>query len=217
MKLTVKDNQLEIVNDVVSLTDRELFIKAMINVEVIHTLTEQSLYNPLNIFSSLSIQYNTDAVTEFKDDTVTTVYSHSPEQTYKKFENIYKIVIANIILQSYKYVLDNVYSHYVPTTFFGDEFDKLDLIYEDGIRRKQPFSLSMANSIIYTTTILKLFEKSIQDKNKRKEYKESIKKVLKVFCENSKDDWQQISNKYIKQEYQLPIQKLYFLLSFYHR
>lgn len=214
MKLKISDNDIELIqNKNLSFTDRELFIKALINIDYFHTLLEQCLYNPQNLlFSTQLLKY---------DNNDTSVYSDNQEKIYYKFENISKIIIANIIIKSYDIVLKDIYKCYIPSSFFAHEFDQLDLQFEPEFNnRKQTYSLTVANGIIYTTAMLKLFEQKIEKRNKRTEYKATIKKVLQVFVEEkqiSEYNWKQVCKEFVKEEYYLPIGKLFFLLLFHGR
>ena len=202
MKLLIQENQLEILQDKqITLSQRELFIKALINIDYFHTLLEQCLYNPQNLlFSTQLLKY---------DNNDTSVYSDSQEKIYYKFENISKIIIANIITKSYDIIFQNIYKCYIPSSFFAHEFDKLNL-------DNKSSSLFYANGIIYTTALLKLFEKSL-NKNKKTEYKSTIKKVLQIFCDEDKN-WLNVADTFVPEEFILPIRKhLYFLLNFYQR
>lgn len=203
MKLAINDNQLELVQDKpLTLTERELFVNALINIDYIEAIRFHCLYNPQNLlFSTQTLQY----------DNATTVYTNNQEQTYQKFENISKIVVANIIIQSYDIVLKDIYKCYIPSSFFAHEFDKLDL-------QQKSSALFYANGIIYTTAILKLFEQTIEKRNKRTEYKATIKKVLQIFCDEHSSNWQSVADEFVQEEFALPIKKhLYFLLNFYQR
>lgn len=208
MKLAINNNQLELLQDKpLTLTERELFVKALINIDYIDAIRFHCLYNPQNLlFSTQTLSYDND----------TTVYANSQEQTYQKFENISKIIVANIIIKSYDIVLENIYKCYIPSSFFAHEFDTLDL--QQDMDRKTPTALFYANGIIYTTAILKLFEETIEKRNKRTEYKATIKKVLQIFCDEKSTSWQSTADEFVPEEFALPIkQHLYFLLNFYQR
>ena len=57
MKLLIQENQLEILQDnIPSLSDRELFINALINIDYIEAIRFHCLYNPQNLlFSTQSL------------------------------------------------------------------------------------------------------------------------------------------------------------------
>lgn len=201
MKLKITDNQLEIIQDnILSLSDRELFINALINIDYIEAIRFHCLYNPQNLlFSTQSLEY----------DNNTKIYTDNQDKIYQKYENISKIIIANIIIKSYDIIFQNIYKCYIPSSFFAPEFDKLNL-------DNKSSSLFYANGIIYTTALLKLFEKSL-NKNKKTEYTSTIKKVLQIFCDEDKN-WLNVADTFVPEEFILPIRKhLYFLLNFYQR
>ena len=97
----------------------------------------------------------------------------------------------------------------------GSEFNVLGLNYEKGIGINH--LLSTANSIIYTSAILKLFEETIQSRNQKKAYRVMIKNYLQAFVDNDSQHWLEIANSFVLEEYSLPMQKLYFLLTFHVR
>lgn len=210
MKLAINNDQLELIQDKpLTLTERELFVKALINIDYIEAIRFHCLYNPQNLlFSTKALQYT--------DKNVPNVYIDTPDTIYQKFENISKIVVANIIIQSYDIVLKDIYQCYIPSSFFAHEFDQLNL--QQDMNSKIPSALFYANGIIYTTAILKLFEQTIEKRNKRTEYKATIKKVLQIFCNEKNYNWQNVANEFVQEEFALPIKKhLYFLLKFYQR
>lgn len=199
MKLQLQDNQLDLIQDKkITLSQRELFVNALANIDYIQTLIEQCLYNPQRLFF---------ATQSLKYDNNITIYTDNQEKTYNKFENISKIIIVNVIIKSYDIIFKNIYNCYIPSSFFAPEFEQLDI---------NSYSLSMANKIIYTTAILNLFEQQFVKRNKKAEYRNTIKKVLQIFCDYN--NWQDVADDYIQEEFAIPIRKhLYLLLKFYQR
>lgn len=207
-----KDNQIEITRDIVNFSKDELYIKALCNIDCLHNTIFHLLYNPQNmLFSSSKLNYDNNV----------SIYTNNQEEIYNKFENISKILSANIILHLYKwfYQILETDKIYIPNTFFGKEFDIL-FDTEEGIIHQGKYTLFYANSYIYTVAILKLFEEKIKNRNQKKEYKDTIKKVLQIFVENSQindTNWKQLCREFVKEEYYLPITKLFFLLLFHGR
>lgn len=204
-----KYNEIEISRNIVNFSKDELYLKALANIDIFYNTISNLLYNPQQmLFATTKLTYDNNV----------SLYTDNQEEIYNKFENISKILSANIIMQLYKWF--NFYlesdSMYIPSDFYGKEFDIL-FDTEIGMIRNGKYTLQTANGYIYTVAILKLYEK--QTKNK-KEYKNTIKKVLQVFVEEkqiSEYNWKQACKEFVKEEYYLPIGKLFFLLLFHGR
>ena len=205
------DLQIEIARDIVDLSKEELYLKAFANIDVFHNTIFELLYNPQQmLFSTSKLSYDNNV----------SLYTDNQEEIYNKFENISKILCANIILHLYKWFKENIEFNgmYVPYNFYGKEFDVL-FDFETGMAHNGKTTLFYANSYIYTVAILRLYEDNIK-RNYRKDYRDTIKKVLQVFVEEkqiSKYNWKQVCKEFVKEEYYLPIEKLFFLLLFHGR
>lgn len=204
-----KYNEIEISRNIVNFSKDELYLKALANIDVFYNTISNLLYNPQQmLFATTKLTYDNNV----------SLYTDNQEEIYNKFENISKILSANIILQLYKWFNQHLESDdmYIPFDFYGKEFEIL-FDTDTGITRNGKTTLFYANSYIYTVAILKLYEEKIKNK---KEYKDTIKKVLQVFVEEkqiSEYNWKQVCKEFVKEEYYLPIGKLFFLLLFHGR
>lgn len=206
-----KYNEIEISRNIVEFSKDELYLKALANIDIFYNTISRLLYNPQQmLFATTKLSFNNDV----------SLYTDNQEEIYNKFENISKILSANIIVQLYKWFNQHLESDnmYVPYDFYGKEFDIL-FDTERGMIRQGKNTLQTANGYIYTVAILKLYEDNIK-RNYKKDYRDTIKKVLQVFVEEkqiSEDNWKQVCKEFVKEEYYLPIAKLFFLLLFHGR
>lgn len=204
-----KYNEIEISRNIVKFSKEELCLKALANIDIFYNTISHLLYNPQQmLFATAKLSYDKDI----------SLYTDNQEEIYSKFENISKILSANIIMQLYKWFNLHLESDnmYIPSDFYGKEFDIL-FDTEIGMIHNGTHTLQIANGYIYTVAILKLYEEKIKNK---KEYKDTIKKVLQVFVEEkqiSEYNWKQVCKEFVNEEYYLPIGKLFFLLLFHGR
>ena len=107
IKLQVSGNQIKIITDIAALSERDLFVRAIANSSYIFNMIESYLYNPQNmLFSTKAIQY--------VDKSNPDIYVDTPNAIYTKFENISKIIVANLILSTMDIVLKDIYNLYIP-------------------------------------------------------------------------------------------------------
>ena len=209
LNLQIKDNKIEIIKDVIKYSEYDLYLKAFANIDCFYNTLFHLIYNPQNLlFSTQKIEYESNV----------TLYTDNQDTTYKKYENIYKILCANIILDLYKWFKQHleVDKIFIPNSLFSKEFDFL--FDTDVISHRISWTLQRANQYIYTVAVLKLFEEKIKNTRQKKEYKDTIKKVLQIYVEESQienHNWKQLCRDYVKEDYYLPIGELFKFLSLF--